>query len=199
MRRAAVIVTLCALACAPSGKQPEESPMAESNPPSTVAVPPSDAGKCYDPLAAPPDAAKRDPIEYIVQFNEPETHYVDVAAHFPTDGAATLELMLPVRTPGSYMVREYARNIEAAAASTTDGAVLPMAKTAKNRWRVTTNGAKTVLVRYRVYGHELTVRNNWIERDFALLNGAATFMTIAGGEPGRTTSAWCRTAAGGRR
>ncbi len=157
--------------------------MATTTTASSVAVPSTDAGKCYDPLSPKPDAAKRDPIEYIVQFNDPETHYVDVAAHFPTDGAATLELMLPVWTPGSYMLREYARNIEGAAASTADGSVLPMAKTAKNRWRVTTNGAKVILVRYRVYGHELTVRNNWIERDFALLNGAATFMTIAGGEP----------------
>lgn len=156
--------------------------MATTNASSTVAAPATDTSKCYDPLTPAPDAAKRDPIEYIVQFNAPETHYVDVAAHFPTEGKAAIELMLPVWTPGSYMVREYARNIEGAGATTADGASLPMAKTAKNRWQVTTNGAKVVLVRYRVYGHELTVRNNWIERDYALLNGAATFMTLADGQ-----------------
>jgi predicted metalloprotease with PDZ domain len=33
-------------------------------------------------------------------------------------------------------------------------------------------------VTYRVYGREMSVRTNWIERDFALLNGAPTFMTV---------------------
>ena len=34
---------------------------------------------------------------------------------------------------------------------------------------------------YRVYGREMTVRNNWIEAGFAMLNGAPTFITLVGG------------------
>ena len=52
-------------------------------------------------------------------------------------------------------------------------------KTAKNRWRVQTGGASSVTVRYRVYGREMGVRTNFIEADFALINGAATFLTLA--------------------
>ena len=36
-------------------------------------------------------------------------------------------------------------------------------------------------MRYRVYGREMSVRTNWIDAGFALLNGAPTFMTLADG------------------
>ncbi len=42
-----------------------------------------------------------------------------------------------------------------------------------------TGGAPSVTVRYRVYGREMSVRTNFIEADFALINGAATFLTLA--------------------
>ena len=34
-------------------------------------------------------------------------------------------------------------------------------------------------MRYRVYGREMSVRTNFIESEFALLNGAPTFLTLA--------------------
>jgi predicted metalloprotease with PDZ domain len=52
-------------------------------------------------------------------------------------------------------------------------------KSKKNHWRITTGGAPTVTVKYRVYCREMSVRTNWVEADFALLNGAPTFITLA--------------------
>ena len=42
---------------------------------------------------------------------------MDVEARVPAAGRATIEMMLPVWTPGSYLVREYARNVEGVTAS----------------------------------------------------------------------------------
>ncbi|MBC7793603.1 MAG: hypothetical protein H7Z43_07830, partial [Clostridia bacterium] len=134
---------------------------------SRVAAVTPDVTTCRNPLDPSPQAAKRAPIEFTVSFSAPQAHYVDIAGTFPVDGHPELELMMPVWTPGSYMLREYARNIESVSAFTPSGEALPLAKTQKNRWRVTTQGNSSVLVRYRVYGHEMTVRNNWIESDFA--------------------------------
>src|SRR5690606_34984209 len=83
-----------------------------------------------------------------------------------------------VWTPGSYLIREYQRHVENVVARGPSGAPLAVEKSAKNRWRVETGGAPAVTVRYRVYGREMTVRNNWIEADFAMLNGAPTFITL---------------------
>jgi predicted metalloprotease with PDZ domain len=58
---------------------------------------------------------------------------------------------------------------------------LAVEKSAKNRWLIESGGAQTITVDYRVYGREMSVRTNWIESGFALLNGAPTFLTLADG------------------
>jgi predicted metalloprotease with PDZ domain len=122
-----------------------------------------------------------DPIRYTVSFPEPHTHYVEVTAVVPTDRRPQVELMMAVWTPGSYLVREYARHVEEVTAAA-DGRALTIDKVDKNRWRVATGGAPSVDVRYRVYAREMSVRTNWVEADFAMLNGAPTFMTLADGQ-----------------
>lgn len=119
-----------------------------------------------------------EPIRYSVSFSFPHTHYAEIEASYPTEGRAHIDLMMAVWTPGSYAIREYERHVEALTATDPSRAPLAVEKTRKNRWRVTTNGAATVRVRYRVYAHEMTVRTNWIDDELAVLNGAATFITL---------------------
>jgi predicted metalloprotease with PDZ domain len=122
-----------------------------------------------------------DPIRYTLSFPAPHTHYVHVRAEVPAAGRDSVELSMAVWTPGSYLVREFSRHIEAVTAQSPSGIALRVEKTTKNRWRVATGGALTVIVSYRVYGREMSVRTNWIESDFAFVNGAPTFLTLAGG------------------
>src|SRR4051812_29523833 len=137
------------------------------------------AAAVLTPLAA--DAQPRmspEPITYTLRFPAPETHYVEVEASVPA-GQPSIELMMAVWTPGSYLVREYERQVEQVAATGPDGAALTVTKTQKNRWRIDAKGAPRVTVTYKVYGREMSVRTNWIESRFALLNGAPTFLTLA--------------------
>jgi predicted metalloprotease with PDZ domain len=135
-----------------------------------------------DPRVARPDLdTSSSPITYKVRFPAPSTHYVEVEAHVPTGGLERVELMLAVWTPGSYLVREYARHVEGLAAHDAGGRPLQVQKTRKNRWRVECAGAEAIVVSYRVYGREMTVRTNFICEEFALLNGAPTFLTVADG------------------
>ena len=119
-----------------------------------------------------------DPIRYTLSFPAPHTHYVEVRAEVPTSGRDEVALMMAVWTPGSYLIREYERHVEDVAASA-GGAPLAVRKTAKNRWAIATGSAETIAVTYRVYGREMSVRTNWIESGFALINGAPTFLTLA--------------------
>lgn len=123
-------------------------------------------------------AQPADTIRYTVRFPAPQTHYIEVEASVPTTGRPRIELMMAVWTPGSYLVREYERNIERVTASA-GGRTLAVEKTAKNRWRIAAGGAPRVTVSYRVYAREITVRSNWVDADFAMLNGAPTFLTLA--------------------
>ena len=87
--------------------------------------------------------------------------------------------MMAVWTPGSYLIREYERHVEHVAATGSGSTALSVTKSAKNRWVVATGGADAVILTYRVYGREMSVRTNWIESGFALINGAPTFLTLA--------------------
>jgi predicted metalloprotease with PDZ domain len=118
------------------------------------------------------------PIAYVLRFPEPHTHYIEVDATFPAAGRDTLDLAMAVWTPGSYLVREYARHVEDVRAES-GGEPRAVVKTAKNRWRIETGGAPSVTVRYRVYGREMTVRTNYVDASFALVNGAPTYLTLA--------------------
>lgn len=120
------------------------------------------------------------PVRYMVRFPEPRNHYLSVEAELPCEGDPEVEIFLPVWTPGSYLIREYARNIEAISVSGAGGQPLTFSKSRKNRWRVETAGATAIRFAYRVYCREMSVRTNWVEESFALLNGAPTFVTITG-------------------
>ncbi|HYO14636.1 MAG TPA: hypothetical protein VE685_15680, partial [Thermoanaerobaculia bacterium] len=126
-------------------------------------------------------AAMPEPISYTLRVPAPQTHYLEVEALVPTGGEPALELRMAVWTPGSYLVREFARHVEAVSAETEAGEPLAVEKTVKNRWRVATRGAPRVIVRYRVYAREMSVRTNFVDESFALVNGAATFLTLASG------------------
>jgi predicted metalloprotease with PDZ domain len=119
-----------------------------------------------------------EPVRYTISFPAPHTHYLDVEAWYPTEGRPELDLMMAVWTPGSYLIREYERHVEGLSAADPSRAPLAVEKTRKNRWRITTKGASAVQVRYRVYAHEMSVRTNWVDDEFALINGAPTFITL---------------------
>ena len=125
-------------------------------------------------LAQPPE-----PIAYTISFPEPQSHYIEVEAVIPTAGRPTVELMMAVWAPGSYLVREFAGNLEKISARTPKGTPLSIASSRKNRWQIDAGGSPTIVLTYRVYSREMSVRTNWVDDRFALVNGAPTFLTIA--------------------
>jgi len=118
-----------------------------------------------------------EPIRYTLRFPAPQTQYLEVEASIPTSGRAEVDVYMATWTPGSYLIREYERNVEAVTASAGTRAIA-VAKSTKNRWKIAAGGAPNVTLRYKVYSREMTVRNNWVESGFAMLNGAPTFITL---------------------
>ena len=144
---------------APSPEVEEEVPNAHA--PSTSSAPRGDGSA----------------IEYTLRFPDAQTHYLEAEAIFPASGDR-LTLMMAVWTPGSYLVREYARHVEALSARTVDGAELEITKVRKNRWTVACAGQDRVVLRYRLYAREMSVRTNFVDDELAALTPAATFLAI---------------------
>ena len=116
-------------------------------------------------------------INYQVDFSQTAHRYINVSVEFEAENDET-ELMMAVWTPGSYLVREYARHIDSMTVTDQYGEPLEYRKTRKNRWVVETDDADMVKVSYRLYCNEESVRTNFVNHDYAVINGAPTFITL---------------------
>lgn len=112
---------------------------------------------------------------YRVAIPDPATHTVHVEATYEGVAPGPVALSMAAWTPGSYLVRDYARHVEGVEAFGADGQPLRVTKAEKATWIVQAPGA-TVRVRYRVWAHELTVRTSHVDATHAFLNGAPTFL-----------------------
>jgi predicted metalloprotease with PDZ domain len=117
-------------------------------------------------------------INYQVAMPQPESHLFEVTLRLQGWQAATLDLKMPVWTPGSYLVREYAKHLQNFSATTTDGRPLTGRKLSKNYWQVETNSISEVIVHYRVFANELSVRTNHLDATHGYFNPAALFFYL---------------------
>jgi predicted metalloprotease with PDZ domain len=113
---------------------------------------------------------------YEIAFPNPNNHYIHVDIHFNGLPADSFDVKMPVWTPGSYMVREYSRNVENFEAYDTRNQPVRFTKVRKNVWRVYNDTIGAMSVRYKVYAYELTVRTCFVDIDHAYINGAALYM-----------------------
>ncbi len=116
--------------------------------------------------------------QYTIRFDDAKHHYIHVRAVYPAPANADVELSMAVWTPGSYLVREYARNVEDLRAASADGSPLALTKSRKNRWSVHTGSNPGLVLEYKVYCNELSVRTNLVDADVAVINGAPTFIRL---------------------
>ncbi|RUR76702.1 M61 family metallopeptidase [Chlorogloeopsis fritschii PCC 9212] len=118
-------------------------------------------------------------IHYQVAMSQPETHLFEVTLRIGGYCASTLDLKMPVWTPGSYLVREYAKHLQDFAAFA-NKKPLTWRKISKNHWQVETGDVSEVTVKYRIFANELTVRTNHLDSTHGYFNGAALFFRLPG-------------------
>lgn len=122
-------------------------------------------------------------INFTVAMSKPWTHLLEVemrlksSARKPSKTSApATEIVMPVWTPGSYLVRDYARHVLDFTAKDQNGNVLAWEKSNKNTWRIDQKNAAEIVVTYRVYANELTVRTNELNDEHAFFTPAALLM-----------------------
>ena len=114
-------------------------------------------------------------LHYWVAMPQPESHLLEVTLQISGWDAPLLDLKMPVWTPGSYLVREYARHVQN---FKTAGR---WQKRAKNHWQLETAGIMwDITLHYQVFANELTVRTNHLDSSHAFFNGAAVFFYLPG-------------------
>jgi predicted metalloprotease with PDZ domain len=123
--------------------------------------------------------AKLAPIRATLRPLDLSQHLFEVELTLPAEALSTGAVAaLPAWTPGSYLVRDYARFVDRV--RLLEGRrERPLEKLDKQRWQLPAS-KRELTVKYRVYGNDLTVRTNHVDATHAQIIPAATFLYLEG-------------------
>ncbi|RMX06435.1 M61 family peptidase [Corticibacter populi] len=119
-------------------------------------------------------------IHYRISATEPYAHiyHVQLTVAHP---AAGQQLALPVWIPGSYLVREFSRNLHSLQA-TQDGRPVTVTALAKNRWQTDCTADAPLVLEYRVYAFDNSVRTAWLDDARGFFNATSLCLRVLGQE-----------------
>jgi predicted metalloprotease with PDZ domain len=114
-------------------------------------------------------------IGFEVSFTEPQAHYAEVEMNISGINKDYVDVKMPVWAPGSYLVREFSKNVEGFKASAA-GKPVKFEKVRKNIWRIYGAKANQLKINYRVYAFEVSVRTSFVDASHAFLSSTGIFM-----------------------
>ena len=117
-------------------------------------------------------------IHYNLKMPKPQNHYFEVEMVLTDFKDKELELKLPVWAPGSYLVREFSKNINLVKAIDQNGNLIEVDKKSKNSWLIKSKGSKKIVVKYEVYAFELSVRTSFLDLSHGFVSGSGVFMYL---------------------
>ncbi len=115
---------------------------------------------------------------YSLTLHDPGAHLYEVRVtveHPDPDGQC---FTIPAWIPGSYLIRDYARNVVSIRAEA-DGIAVPLQKFDKSSWRASPT-QRPLTVMLEVYAWEPGVRGAHFDHTHAYFNGACVFPLVAG-------------------
>ncbi len=119
-------------------------------------------------------------IKYNLKMEKPQNHYYQVEMELAGFSNKEIDVKMPIWAPGSYLSREFAKNVNLVLAFDGEGNELPVKKTNKNTWKITKGKANKVTVKYEVYAFELTVRTSFLDMTHGFVSGSGVFMYVDG-------------------
>ncbi|MBN1360732.1 MAG: M61 family metallopeptidase [Sedimentisphaerales bacterium] len=119
-------------------------------------------------------------LAFAVSMERPSTHYYHVVLRCEGLKGATQDFKMPAWTPGYYQIMDHARNVVNFRAEDGQGRSLAWTKTAKNTWRVRSDGAPVIVVSYDVYAFARSVADCYLDDSRAFISPTGLFMHVAG-------------------
>lgn len=117
-------------------------------------------------------------IRYRVDADAPESHLFRIEMVVHASKEEFLLLTLPAWIPGSYMIRDFAKNLVTIEAYSGESRI-PLRKIDKQTWRVIPGDA-SIRLKYEVYANELSVRSAHLDRSHGFFNGSSLFLRPVG-------------------
>jgi predicted metalloprotease with PDZ domain len=117
-------------------------------------------------------------VDYSLRMPKPQNHYFEVEMKIDDLSGKNIDVKMPTWAPGSYMIREFSKNVNLVKAYNEDGEKLSVNKVNKNTWRIERSKAKSIVVKYEVYAFELSVRSSFLDLSHGFVSGSSIFMYV---------------------
>ena len=118
-------------------------------------------------------------IKYTIQASSPEAHIFTVNCFIPLPDPNGQLVSLPAWIPGSYMIRDFAKNIISLSAKTISSKTLSVSREDKSTWKIEACNEE-VQITYEVYAWDLSVRTAHLDTTHAFFNGSSVFIEVNG-------------------
>jgi len=128
------------------------------------------------PIAAKRRAAPLAPVHYRVEAANLHAHLFRVTLTIDQP-AARQRLSLPVWIPGSYLVREFSKNLQHLAARQ-DGKPVAVQQIDKNHWEADCLASQALVLTYEVYAFDASVRTAWLDTQRGFFNGTSLCLRV---------------------
>ena len=116
--------------------------------------------------------------DYRIEASDPLAHVFEVRCTVAAPASTGQRFRLPTWTPGSYLIREFARQFIDVRAENANGAVA-IVKAAKDVWQAAAcQGPLTIIA--RIYAYDVSVRTAYLDATRGYFNGASVFLCPEG-------------------
>lgn len=116
-------------------------------------------------------------VYYTISADNFNSHLFDVSICFETNANQTYTLSLPAWLPGSYMIRDFAKNIHQISALDANNNKVELQKQDKQSWQVIAPNNKLTIT-YQVFAFDLSVRTAYLDNQRGFFNGSSTFLAV---------------------
>lgn len=116
-------------------------------------------------------------IEYQLQPFSISQHLFKVNVFIPANQYDSLTFSMPAWIPGSYMVRDFAKNVCQIQAKDESGNNLAICKIDKQTWQTHHQGC-AIEISYLVYAFDPSVRSAYLNDEYGFINGTSAFIEV---------------------
>jgi predicted metalloprotease with PDZ domain len=119
-------------------------------------------------------------VHYSVELFDLNAHLYQVTLTIAVP-AITQHVSLPVWIPGSYLVREFSKNLQKLTAFQGRQRVEPV-QSDKCSWQIDCDAAKPLIITYQIFAHDNSVRTAWLDGARGFFNGTSMCLRVEGQE-----------------
>lgn len=117
-------------------------------------------------------------INYSISPLNINSHLFSVSLSFNAIADKPFTVSLPSWLPGSYMIRDFAKNIIEINATASDNSPLTLIKGDKQTWSIISSTNTKITVNYTIFAFDLSVRTAYLDSQRGFFNGSSVFLQI---------------------